>query len=307
MESFNFLTHPMKNKRNQNVNYLTVNETDELWGLYTTTIGFQVISPNSDYPPKSHPSAYWFSPNTGRVLQEYILLYITAGEGSFESASCKLTKVVAGTILLLFPGEWHTYRPLKDKGWNEYWVGFNGSYMKQLTGNHFFSRKSPVYNVGFNEQIVALFNQGIETANYQKMAYQQVLSGITSLLLGFIFYAEKNNSFRDKAIIAQIDKARMMMREKTGDDVTAESIAKTLNIGYSWFRRVFKQYTGFSPAQYQLEIKLQKSKELLASTGLPVKEIAFHLNFESASYFVTFFKSKTGLSPGEYRDKIKGK
>lgn len=97
------------------------------------------------------------------------------------------------------------------------------------------------------------------------------------------------------------------MREKTGDDVTPESIAKTLNIGYSWFRRVFKQYTGFSPAQYQLEIKLQKSKELLASTVLPVKEIAFHLNFESASYFVTFFKSKTGLSPGEYRDKIKGK
>jgi len=265
----------MKNKRNQNVNYLTVNETDELWGLYTTTIGFQVISPNSDYPPKSHPSAYWFSPNTGRVLQEYILLYITEGEGSFESASCKLTKVVAGTILLLFPGEWHTYRPLKGKGWNEYWVGFNGSYMKQLTDNLFFSRKSPVYNVGFNEQIVALFNQGIETANYQKMAYQQVLSGITSLLLGFIFYAEKNNSFRDKAIIAQIDKARMMMREKTGDDVTPESIAKTLNIGYSWFRRVFKQYTGFSPAQYQLEIKLQKSKELLASTILPVKEIAF--------------------------------
>ncbi|MGF6850107.1 AraC-like DNA-binding protein [Chitinophaga sp. W3I9] len=297
----------MKNKRNQNVNYLTVNETDELWGLYTTTIGFQVISPNSDYPPKSHPSAYWFSPNTGRVLQEYILLYITEGEGSFESASCKLTKVVAGTILLLFPGEWHTYRPLKGKGWNEYWVGFNGSYMKQLTGNLFFCRKSPVYNVGFNEQIVALFNQGIETANYQKMAYQQVLSGITSLLLGFIFYAEKNNSFRDKAIIAQIDKARMMMREKTGDNVTPESIAKTLNIGYSWFRRVFKQYTGFSPAQYQLEIKLQKSKELLASTILPVKEIAFHLNFESASYFVTFFKSKTGLSPGEYRDKIKGK
>ncbi|RYY54340.1 MAG: AraC family transcriptional regulator, partial [Chitinophagaceae bacterium] len=86
--------------------------------------------------------------------------------------------------------------------------------------------------------------------------------------------------------------------------LSLEEIAAELNISYSWFRRVFKQYTGFSPAQYQLEIKLQKAKELLTSTNMPVKEITYELNFESASYFVTFFKSKTGLSPGDYRQKV---
>jgi AraC-like DNA-binding protein len=70
---------------------------------------------------------------------------------------------------------------------------------------------------------------------------------------------------------------------------------------------VFKQYTGFSPAQYQMEIKIQKSKDLLTSTSMPVKEIAFDLNFESVSYFVTFFKSKTGMSPTEYRNDVQGK
>ena len=295
----------MKYKKDQNVKYLTVNAADDLWGLYTTTIGLQTISPNTSYPPKSHPSAYWFSPNTGRVLHEYILLYITKGEGIFESTNCKPVKIVAGTILLLFPGEWHTYKPVNQIGWNEYWVGFNGDYIRKLISNNFFSRKSPLFNVGFNEQIVALFKQGIETANFQKTAYQQVLAGITSLLLGFIYYSEKNNSFRDKAIILQIDKARMMMRENMDSTINPTSIAKSVNLSYSWFRRVFKQYTGFSPAQYQMELKIQKSKELLTSTIMSVKEIAFDLNFESVSYFVTFFKSKTGMSPLEYRNKGK--
>jgi len=181
----------MKYPGNQNIKYLTVNEADELWGLYITTIGSQTISPDSNYPPKTHPSAYWFSPNTGRVLHEYILLYITEGEGVFESQNCKPVKINAGTILLLFPGEWHTYKPIKKVGWSEYWVGFNGDTIKQLIKNNFFSKENPLFNVGFNEQMVTLFNQGIETAHFQKTAYQQVLAGITSLLLGSIFILKK--------------------------------------------------------------------------------------------------------------------
>lgn len=293
--------------KNQNIKYLTISSKDELWGLYITTIGSQTIAPHTSYPPRSHPSAYWFNPATGRVLHEYILLYITTGGGVFESRHCKPVKIAAGTMLLLFPDEWHTYKPFKQNGWTEYWVGFNGHQIASLLTNNFFSRQDPIFNVGFNEQLVSLFKQGIETAYLQKTAHQQVLAGITGLLLGLTYYSEKNNSFRDKAIISQIDKARMLMRESVDTNVNPASIAASLNLSYSWFRKVFKQYTGFSPAQYQMEIKTQKSKELLTSTDMPVKEIAFALNFDSISYFVTFFKLRTGMSPLEYRNKVKGK
>lgn len=297
----------MKHGKNQNLQYLVANADDDLWGLYATTIGYQSIAPNTNYPPKEHPSSYWFSPDTGRVLHEYQLLYIIKGEGVFRSAHCKQVKITAGSIFLLFPEEWHTYKPSKQYGWDEYWLGFNGVSIDRLLKYNFFSLKDPVLNIGFNEQMVTLLKQGIEIAEFQKTAYQQVLAGIIFLLLGFIFYSEKNNAFRDKEIISQIEKARMMMRGNTQNNPTPEQIAKSLNISYSWFRRIFKQYTGFSPTQYQMEIKIQKAKELLTSTSMPVKEISYDLNFESISYFVTFFKSKTGLSPTEYRNKVHGK
>jgi len=291
---------------NNNVSYLTVNGNDKLWGLYATTIGFQKIQAETSYPPKTHPSAYWFNPNSGRMLDEYTLLYITEGEGIFESSSCRPVNVNAGDLILLFPGEWHTYKPVLQVGWTEYWIGFNGNHIDQLISNNFFSKKNPVFNVGFNEQFATLYNQGIETARLQNSGYQQVLAGITSLLLSLVSYTRENNCLREKAIIAQIEKARIMMRENADNDINPIAIASSLHVSYSWFRRVFKQYTGFSPAQYQMEIKVQKAKEFLASTDISIKEIAFDLNFESVSYFVTFFKSKTGMSPTAYRTSIKG-
>lgn len=292
--------------KNQNLNYLVVNPHDELWGLYAISIGSQSIPPNTSYPPKGHPTSYWFKPDMGRVLQEYQILYITRGEGTFESSSCKPTKVTAGEIILLFPGEWHTYQPAKNKGWDEYWIGCNGKFIDDLFAHSFITKKQPIIHIGFNEQIIALFKQGIEIASFQKTAYQQLLAGIVSHLIANISYIEKNNAFRDKEIILLIEKARMIMRANSEENLTPQDIANSLNISYSWFRRIFKQYTGFSPSQYQMEIKIQQSKDLLNSSTMSIKEIAITLNFLSTSYFVTFFKSKTGITPTEYREMAHG-
>jgi AraC-like DNA-binding protein len=91
------------------------------------------------------------------------------------------------------------------------------------------------------------------------------------------------------------------MREYISAYISPEEIAANLNISYSWFRRIFRQYTGFSPAQYMIQLKIQKAKELLEQTNDSVKEIACALNFEPTDYFSVFFKRSTGLNPLAYR------
>ena len=77
-------------------------------------------------------------------------------------------------------------------------------------------------------------------------------------------------------------------------------------MSYSSFRRFFKQYTGFTPAQYVLELKINKSKELLTNTDSSCQEIAFEMGFNTPSHFNMIFKKKTGMTPHQYRVMTQG-
>ena len=64
---------------------------------------------------------------------------------------------------------------------------------------------------------------------------------------------------------------------------------------------MFKQYTGISPHQYHLELKIMRAKELILTTDKNIKEICFELGFQSPHYFSRFFKQKVGVNPGELK------
>ena len=281
--------------------YLIANENDLLWGLTVDSVGFQHICPNSGYPPSNHPLRYLFSTEKGRVLDEYQLLYISKGKGTFVSETSFHQEIEEGNMFLLFPGEWHNYLPDKQIGWDEYWIGFNGKDIDSRVKNGFFNFQKPIYKVGINNEIVELYEQAIKIAIDQKTGFQQILAGIVSHLLGLAFSLDKNQFLENLHVTNQINKAKIIIVENIFTGIKAEEIAEKINMSYSWFRRIFKDYTGFAPAQYIQELKIQKGKELLTNSSLSVKEIAFKMGFDNSEYFFTAFKKKTGMTPIQYR------
>ena len=95
--------------------------------------------------------------------------------------------------------------------------------------------------------------------------------------------------------------ARLLIRDNLDNNLTIQDVAQRLGVSYSSLRKLFKEFTGVSPALYQQDLRLQRAKELLSTTNLSIKEIAFSLHFDSADYFSTKFKHKTGVSPGQFR------
>ena len=282
--------------------YLIVNERDRSFGLTVNTVGFQPIPPHTLYPSRDHPKSYYFDPCRGRILSEYQILYISKGKGTFASESTKKTPIGKGQAIILLPGQWHTYSPLDETGWNEYYIGFEGSIIDNLVANGFVTRDNQILDIGVNEELVNLYSMAIKIAKEDKKSSQQYLAGIVLNILGSILYLSYNKDSESKETTQIVERAKVIMLENINKEIDIHEIASNLGTSYSWFRKVFKEYTGFAPSQYFQELKLRKSKELLIESNLSVKEIAYHLNFSSYEYFLSFFKKRVGQTPLEYRN-----
>lgn len=283
--------------------YLVVNPRDVQWGLTVSTVGYEEIGVADTYPTRGHADGYYFDIDKGRVLNEYQLLYITEGEGIFNSAHAKDIPLKAGDLFLLFPGEWHTYHPTGKNGWKSYWIGFKGKNVDDRVKAGFLSVDKPIYHVGFSADIIRLYEEAYKRAQEEAPYSQQILAGIVNHLVGLMYALERSMELsKDHTRVDMINLARLRIRESLEVDLTIQQVAEELGVSYSNFRKRFKEFTGISPALYQQDLRLQRAKELLATTTLSIKEIAYRLRFESPDYFSSKFKIKTGKKPSEFRN-----
>mgnify|MGYP000364574356 CR=1 FL=1 len=109
--------------------------------------------------------------------------------------------------------------------------------------NNFFAKDQIVYHIGVQDSIVKLYEQAIQVAMEEKAACQQYLAGIANLILGMTMYYSQNYEFDNKAT-EQISKAKVFIRENLLKGIGPEEVADSLHMSYSWFRKLFKEYTG---------------------------------------------------------------
>lgn len=287
----------------QKSKYLVCNDKDERWGLTISTVGYEEIANGESYPTTGHADGYYFDVAKGRELNEYQMLYTVEGEGDFESASTGgKVKIKEGDVFLLFPGEWHTYSPDSKIGWKQYWIGFKGKNMDDRVAAGFLQPRKPVYHIGYSTQIISLYKDAMQAAMEEKAYMQQLLAGIVNHLIGLMYALERNIVLdKNAAHVNMVMRAQQHIRESLESTLSIQDIADMLGVSYSTLRKQFKEYTGLSPATYQQDLKLQHAKELLTTTNLSIKEIAYRLNFDSPDYFSAKFKIKTGRKPSEMR------
>ncbi|GJM34574.1 MAG: transcriptional regulator [Saprospiraceae bacterium] len=281
--------------------YLTPGEEDKNWSIYLNVAGKATIAPNTIYPSREHPTGYYFTWKKGRMLEEYQLVYITEGGGILKNDKGTFN-IKAGTIMLIRPGELHRYRPEMKTGWVENYIGFNGKLVNHFYEQAAFLNTQPLFYCGIRESYLVSYYKIFKLAQEEKPGFQQIASGLILQLLGMMVAHQKQGDFSGKPIATIIQKVLLEMRQKVESNIGLQELANRHHISYANFRKMFKKYTGVSPRQYHLELKLIRAKELLLTSEKSVKEISQELHFESIHYFSRYFKKRMGCSPTQMRN-----
>lgn len=104
-----------------------------------------------------------------------------------------------------------------------------------------------------------------------------------------------------KIPVAEYIAAHYMESIRLGD------LADTMGFSEGHLARTFRKEFGQTFVQYLTEYRIQRGKELLADTRIPVDQIACRVGMNSYSYFCTCFKRSCGMSPGAYRSQSQRK
>lgn len=91
------------------------------------------------------------------------------------------------------------------------------------------------------------------------------------------------------------------LRENLSHQWTVEEMAATMGMGTTLFNEKVKKYSGFSPLNYLINIRISEAIKLLKKPEMNVTDIALDTGFYSSQHFSTTFKKLTGYTPSEFR------
>jgi len=95
--------------------------------------------------------------------------------------------------------------------------------------------------------------------------------------------------------------AMKMIESRACDGLTVKQILRELGISRLRLEREFEAQLGKMPGQMLKLVRLNRAKDLLIGTDLPIKQVARQIGYQRSSNFCDFFLTNTGQSPSEFR------
>ncbi len=115
--------------------------------------------------------------------------------------------------------------------------------------------------------------------------------------------SQQQNQRRDfPQAFAQLEQ---MLRDSLDHPWTVEEMATVVGLGSTAFTEKVKAFSGFSPLNYLINIRIAEAMKQLRQSQKSLTDIALDTGFYSSQHFSTTFKKLTGYTPGQFRKRGK--
>ncbi len=281
-------------------------------GQFPDILSFQHIS--DFFKKKIHnvqPNSYPSKTNSG-------LSFFYVNEGKFEW-------ILDGQIFLVFPGDLFVVLPNQifgspnniwdvgvfssititlDKVFDETdftfgdWSGIPISEQKLIGKLFFLNQKPVIQNFRIFGEVFSKIQQELSICEIGfKTRVNQLLD---ELILCTVRQLSKQDNLR-RDFPQTFQKFDKILRESISHPWTVEEMAVIMGLGTTAFTEKVKSYSGFSPLNYLINLRIAESIRLLKNTKTSLTDIALDTGFYSSQHFSSTFKKLTGYTPGYYR------
>lgn len=180
----------------------------------------------------------------------------------------------------------------------------SGGLRKDFTHRFFEEMIQNVY-VYLKEDNIA-FGQLFDSDEYENKRREAVLSVVGAhAFIDYLFdvlEGQKKNESRSDNVVEQL---KDYIEQNLNEDLSRSVLAGKVFLSEDYVSKIFMKTTGMSLPNYIAERRIERAKEYLRSSSLPISKIAMEVGYGNFSYFSKTFRELVGCTPNEYRSRQK--
>lgn len=178
-------------------------------------------------------------------------------------------------------------------------VGITDTCMRDLYHQIYLTGVRALKNKGMSPNEL-MGNEYINiTAEYGMIPSNQTINYIV------IFFNRIVELFKNKLDKINVGEIKDYIHSNFHEDIYLEQIAENYKTSLAHLSRLIKKELGMTFSEYLAKVRIQKAKELLATSSKNINEISTSVGFNSRNTFIRMFKKLEGITPSDYRNSIR--
>lgn len=159
-----------------------------------------------------------------------------------------------------------------------------------------------LFNITNFERLAILIRQMLDSANDAKSSNLATNFFISNILIELSHQFALSIRDHHHQSSAKFELIKNWIRINSHDKLSVGAVAQEFKMTPVYLTRLFNEYENMTTIHFINSIKIEQAQELLLTTDLSVKEIAYELSFYNEKYFLKIFKKITSLTPTQFKN-----
>lgn len=232
------------------------------------------------------------------ILPNFYPHLVLRGSGVFRCPAGQW-EIRTGDVFCLWPGIEHDFQEDPDDPWHFYWMRFEGRRAQTVLRD---------LGLAPDRRVIRPADAALAAARFQALhAYYKPREAQDKYHAHALLYELLSALQPDRANATSDSSAQLVGQASalaedllnTGIDVTG--LARRLGVTRQKLFKAFRQRMDVTPVAYLQSLRMQRAKQLLASTDMKIRAVAAACGYANEKYFYRRFRERNGLTPAGYR------